>query len=164
MNLILQNNTLSFGDLIIPCSWGYGGILLDKQEGDGATPVGHFPFRRVFYRADRLPKPQTLLPLKALEPNDGWCDEPEDPKYNQHVLIPYKGRHEELWREDNVYDLILVVGHNDDPIMKGKGSAIFVHICRPELTPTDGCVALSKENLLRVLKDCSLQSSLIVKL
>jgi L,D-peptidoglycan transpeptidase YkuD (ErfK/YbiS/YcfS/YnhG family) len=163
MNLILQDNTLSFGNLAFPFAIGAGGIKLDKVEGDMATPVGEFPFRRVFYRADRIPAPLTRLPIKPTEPHDGWCDDIQDPFYNQHVQLPYKGRHEQLWREDHVYDLILVVGHNDNPVIKGNGSAVFIHLCRPDLTPTHGCVALSQENLLQVLADCSLQSCLVVK-
>jgi L,D-peptidoglycan transpeptidase YkuD (ErfK/YbiS/YcfS/YnhG family) len=163
MNLTLENNILSFGDLTFPCSWGRGGIRLDKKEGDGATPVGEFPFRRVFYRADRVSKPETILPSKALQPSDGWCDDPNDLKYNQYVQLPYPGRHEVLWRDDSVYDLILVVGHNDDPVIKDKGSAVFIHLCRPAFSPTDGCVALELKDLLRILQDCSLESCLIVK-
>jgi len=163
MDLILQNKILTFGDMTFPSSWGMGGIKLEKIEGDQATPVGSFLFRRVFYRADRISKPDTILPLKALEPDDGWCDDVDDPKYNQYVKLPYSARHEELYLDDNIYDLILVVGHNDDPVIKGEGSAIFVHLCRPGFTPTHGCVALHQENLLKVIQDCDLQSCLIVK-
>lgn len=162
MNLILQNNQLFWGNHAFPCSWGHGGIKLDKQEGDRATPVGTFPFRRVFYRADRLEKPETLLPLQALTQQDGWCDDVQDERYNQYVTLPYQGRHEKLWREDHLYDLILVVGHNDDPIELGKGSAIFVHLRRVEGTPTEGCVALEIPDLLQVLKESTEKSALVV--
>lgn len=162
MNLILHNNQLSWGNHIFPCSWGHGGIKIHKKEGDGATPVGTFPFRRVFYRADRIEKPQTLLPLQALSQLDGWCDDTNDVCYNQYVKLPYKGRHEELWREDHVYDLILVVGHNDAPVKPGEGSAIFVHLLRPQKTPTEGCVALHLQDLLQVIKESTLNSSLVV--
>jgi L,D-peptidoglycan transpeptidase YkuD (ErfK/YbiS/YcfS/YnhG family) len=162
MNLILHHNQLSWGSRIFPCSWGHGGIKNLKEEGDGATPVGSFPFRRVFFRADRIEKPETLLPLQALTQQDGWCDDLNDECYNQHVTLPYKGRHEKLWREDHVYDLILVVGHNDNPIEVGKGSAIFVHVRRPEGTPTEGCVALELQDLLKVIKEVTQKSSLVV--
>lgn len=162
MNLILEHNQLYWNNQILPCSWGHGGIKDVKEEGDGVTPVGTFPFRRLFYRADRLTKPKTLLPLQALTQEDGWCDDLHDERYNQHVILPYKGRHEQLWRQDHVYDLILVVGHNDDPVEVGKGSAIFVHIRRPEGTPTEGCVALELQDLLMVIKEGTLQSSLVV--
>lgn len=124
--------------------------------------MGTFLFRRVFYRADRIQKPETILPLQVLSEQDGWCDDIHDQHYNQHVSLPYSGRHEKLWREDHIYDLILVVGHNDDPIEMGRGSAIFVHLLRPERTPTDGCIALLQQHLLQVLKESTQGTSLII--
>lgn len=162
MNLILHNNQLSWGNKSFSCTWGHGGIRVEKKEGDGATPVGIFPFRRVFYREDRMKRPETPLPLQALNQQDGWCDDVNDPLYNQYVTLPYKGRHEKLWREDHVYDLILVVGHNDDPIKLGQGSAIFVHLLRAEGVPTEGCVALHPQDLLQVIKESTQNSSLVV--
>jgi len=161
-DLILQNNQLSWGNHIVPCTWGHGGISSSKREGDGATPVGTFPFRRVFFRSDRMEMPETCLPIQAIRLQDGWCDDINDELYNQYVLLPYGGHHEKLWRKDHVYDLILVVGHNDDPILPGKGSAIFVHLMRPEMTPTEGCVALNSQDLLRVIKEGTEKSSLVV--
>lgn len=163
MNLILHNNQLSWGHQLFPCTWGHGGIKVEKKEGDGATPVGIFPFRRVFYRGDRMEPPQTLLPLQALCEQDGWCDDINDERYNQHVTLPYGGRHEKLWREDHVYDLIIVVGHNDAPVKPGQGSAIFVHLLRAEGVPTEGCVALHTQDLLQVIKESTKNSSLVVK-
>lgn len=163
MNLILRDQELSWGNNIFPCAWGREGIRSAKVEGDGATPTGCFPFRRVFYRPDRIEPPQTHLPLKAISLDDGWCDDPTDLAYNQLISLPYPARHEKLWREDSVYDLILVVGYNDDPVISGKGSAIFVHLIRPQATPTQGCVALSQENLLKVLQEAKPESCLIVE-
>ncbi len=96
----------------------------------------------------------TRLPVVALRPNDGWCDDPGDPAYNRPVLLPYAARGETLWREDHVYDVIAVLGHNDDPPAPGKGSAIFLHIARDSFAPTEGCVALVLGDLLTVLRDC----------
>lgn len=162
MNLILDKGKLSWNNKEFPCSWGKGGIKDDKREGDGATPVGTFPFRYGFYRADRIQKPETCLPLRAITQDDGWCDDVYDHRYNQYLPFPFGGSHEKLWREDNVYDLILVIGHNDAPVVRGKGSAIFVHLRRPEGTPTEGCVALELPDLLQVLKECTPQSALVV--
>jgi L,D-peptidoglycan transpeptidase YkuD (ErfK/YbiS/YcfS/YnhG family) len=162
MNLILHNNQLSWGHHTFPCTWGHGGIKVSKKEGDGATPIGTFPFRKVFYRPDRMERPQTLLPLQALTPQDGWCDDIHDKHYNQFITLPYKGRHEKLWRGDHVYDLILVVGYNDGPIRSGLGSAIFVHLLRAEGIPTEGCVALYPQDLLKVIQESTLKSSLVV--
>lgn len=162
MNLIFHHNQLSWGYHHFPCTWGRGGITPVKTEGDGATPTGTFPFRQVFYRADRIQEPETILPLQALREQDGWCDDLHDKAYNQYVSLPYPGRHEKLWREDHVYDLILVVGYNDDPIEIGRGSAIFVHLMRPERTATEGCLALLPQDLLQVLKETTQGSSLII--
>lgn len=164
MDLVLENRRLSWDKQVFPCVWGHGGVRLDKNEGDGATPVGAFPFRRVFYRPDRISAPKTCLPVQALTPQDGWCDDSHDPCYNQFVTLPYAGRHENLWREDCLYDLILVVGHNDDPIVKGRGSAVFVHLFTPEKKYTEGCVALQIKNLLQVLKEADKKSCLIVNI
>lgn len=134
-----------------PCVLGRGGVRADKREGDGATPVGAFPLRRLLYRADRLPRPETRLPTGPIAPDDGWCDDPGHPDYNRPVRLPFAAGREEMWREDGVYDLVLVIGHNDDPPVPGLGSAVFVHLTRPERTPTAGCVALDLPDLLLLL-------------
>ncbi len=131
---------------------GRAGLTADKREGDLKTPTGDYPLRQLYYRADRLEKPQTALPAIALSPDDGWCDDPADPHYNQLVKLPCAARHETLWREDGLYDLILVIGYNDAPVVPGKGSAIFMHIRRPDGLGTEGCVALEKADLLELLK------------
>lgn len=163
LHLILKDTQLFWGNDKFSCTWGKGGMTSSKVEGDGATPIGSFPFRKLYYRPDRLQKPKTCLPLQALTPKDGWCDDPTDAHYNKFVSLPYSARHEQLWREDHVYDLILVVGYNDDPVVKGKGSAIFVHLQNPKRTPTEGCVAFSQEDLLKVLREASLKSCLVVQ-
>ncbi|MEO5335412.1 MAG: L,D-transpeptidase family protein [Magnetospirillum sp. WYHS-4] len=136
------------------CALGRGGIVVDKREGDGGTPIGVHPLRRVLYRPDRLVMVATGLPLAMLHPGDGWCDDPDDPAYNCLVPLPYPGRHERLWREDGVYDVVAVLGWNDDPPVAGRGSAIFLHVARPGYEPTEGCVALARTDLLEVLADC----------
>jgi len=130
---------------------GHGGIRAGKQEGDGATPVGRLPLRRVFYRADRGKPPRSLMPVEPLAPQDGWCDDPADPRYNKRVQLPYEGRHERLWREDTVYDVIGVLGWNDAPVVPGRGSAIFIHVAAPDWRPTEGCIALLEADLRAVL-------------
>jgi L,D-peptidoglycan transpeptidase YkuD (ErfK/YbiS/YcfS/YnhG family) len=127
-----------------------------KREGDGASPLGVWPFRRVLYRGDRSSSPITALPLSAIEPNDGWCDAPGDVAYNRQVKLPYPSSAETLFRDDHVYDLIVILGHNDNPVRDGMGSAIFLHLERPERTPTEGCVALSRTDLERLLAEAVL--------
>ncbi|QQR60384.1 L,D-transpeptidase family protein [Candidatus Uhrbacteria bacterium] len=133
------------------CAIGRTGVLADKKEGDGGTPHGTFPLREVFFREDRLEKPVTGLPIRATASNDGWADDSALPEYNTHVSLPYPGSHENLWREDHVYDVILVVGYNDAPPVPGKGSAIFIHLAREGYTPTAGCPVFSKPDLLEIL-------------
>ena len=130
------------------CALGRGGVLAAKREGDGATPAGSFAFRHALWRPDRWPAPPlTRLPLAAIGPADGWCDDPGDPAYNRAVRLPHPARHERMWRDDALYDLVLVIGHNDDPPLPGAGSAIFVHVARPDFAPTEGCVALARPDL-----------------
>jgi L,D-peptidoglycan transpeptidase YkuD (ErfK/YbiS/YcfS/YnhG family) len=130
---------------------GRGGIRTDKREGDGATPIGRLPLRRIFYRADRGTAPRSAVPVEPLAPNDGWCDDPADRRYNQRVLLPYDARHEALWRTDGVYDIIGVLGWNDAPVERGRGSAIFLHLAAPDWRPTDGCIALAEPDLRAIL-------------
>ncbi len=135
-----------------PCALGRGGLKIDKREGDGATPVGAWALRRVLYRADRLlAPPPTALPVAAIGPRDGWCDDPADAAYNLAVALPYPASHERLWRDDRVYDVIVVLGHNDTPPAPGLGSAVFLHVARPGYLPTEGCVALALPDLLALL-------------
>jgi L,D-peptidoglycan transpeptidase YkuD (ErfK/YbiS/YcfS/YnhG family) len=138
----------------VRCSIGRGGIGRDKREGDGRTPVGCFALRRVLYRPDRLSPPRTALPVHPISAQDGWCDDPAHPDYNRPVTLPFGASHEALWREDGVYDVIVVLGHNDDPPRQGAGSAIFLHVAKPDWEPTAGCVAVELAALLRLLGDC----------
>lgn len=145
---------LRHGGRTYRCALGKGGCKpeADKREGDGATPVGRYPLRQVLYRPDRLvAPPQTRLPSRALGPEDGWCDDPADPAYNRPVLLPYAASHEKLWRDDHIYDVIVTLGHNDDPPIPGMGSAIFLHVARPGYAGTEGCVALALSDLLELL-------------
>jgi L,D-peptidoglycan transpeptidase YkuD (ErfK/YbiS/YcfS/YnhG family) len=132
---------------------GKGGVRLaaDKREGDGSTPLGVWPLRRLLFRPDRGPPPSTALPAEPIRPNDGWCDALDDPAYNRPVALPYGAGAERMWREDDVYDLVVVLGHNDDPVIPAMGSAIFLHLARPDYAPTEGCVALARADLEALL-------------
>lgn len=145
------------------CAVGRGGIRVDKREGDGATPAGAWTLREVFYRADRMAAPQTRLPLRALRPDDGWCDAPGDRFYNRLVRLPYPASAEVLWRRDSVYDIIVVAGYNDAPVVPGKGSAIFLHLARSRYQPTAGCVAFAPGDLLKILSVVDPRSRLDVR-
>lgn len=133
------------------CAVGRAGIGEKLFEGDSITPVGVWPLRRVLYRADRMGAPRCALPVSNIAPDDGWCDAPEDPRYNQPVKLPYPASAERMWRVDHLYDLVVVVGFNDAPVRPGRGSAIFLHVARPQYGPTQGCVALARDDLLEAL-------------
>lgn len=139
------------GDLRIRCALGRSGIAADKVEGDGCTPAGRFPIRRLFYRPDRVREIACVFPIQPMAPSDGWCDAPGDPAYNRLITRPYPARHETLWREDALYDLLLVIGHNDAPVVPGKGSAVFLHLARPDYGPTEGCIAFARADFIRLL-------------
>lgn len=143
--------TVSIGPMMLPCALGRSGITALKREGDGATPLGTFTVRRVLFRSDRLRRPRTALPTRAIRPDDGWCDAPGDRNYNRPVRHPYPASAEHLWRDDGLYDLVLVLGHNDRPRIRNRGSAVFMHLARDGLGPTAGCVALRRRDLLKLL-------------
>lgn len=161
-----QLGTLSWtaraGSRTVKCALGRSGIVANKREGDGATPIGRFPLRRVLYRADRLSLPPTSLPMAAIEPGDGWCDDPTSPDYNRQVHLPITASHEHLWRLDEIYDIVVVLGYNDDPPLADAGSAIFLHIARADYAPTQGCVAIARDDLLRLLADCGADDVLTI--
>lgn len=155
MDIIVGDiGTLEWNGIIVPCAIGASGLIVDKREGDRATPVGCFLLRRVYYRSDRIARPKTLLPVNTLSPLDAWSDDPEDPAYNSLVTQPYPTSFELMWREDHIYDIVVTIGYNDDPSVPGKGSAVFLHSAKPDFSPTQGCIAISANNLLRMLADC----------
>lgn len=146
----------------VRCALGRGGIRQDKREGDGATPVGAFPLRRVLYRADRLDPPRTALPLGTIGPDDGWCDDPAHPDYNRPVTLPFAASHERMWMERRVYDIVVVLGHNDDPPVPGLGSAVFLHLTGPDYGPTAGCVAVQTGDMLALLSAAGTGDRIII--
>jgi L,D-peptidoglycan transpeptidase YkuD (ErfK/YbiS/YcfS/YnhG family) len=142
---------LAAGPLRIRVALGRSGVRADKQEGDGSTPRGHFRPRRVWWRADRGLRPRTLLPVRRLTPIDAWCEDPADRRYNRPIRLADGQIGDRLWRADHLYDLIIELDHNARPRVAGRGSAIFVHVARPGLAPTAGCVALPAPTLRRLL-------------
>jgi L,D-peptidoglycan transpeptidase YkuD (ErfK/YbiS/YcfS/YnhG family) len=151
VDLIYEDDRLFWPGGSARAACGTAGVRIDKREGDLASPAGTFPLLRAFYRPDRLAAPQTGLPLAALKPTDGWVDAPDDPAYNTLVTLPYPASHEELWREDGLYDLIVVIGYNMAPVIPGKGSAIFLHVAHPDFSGTAGCIAVAREVLVPLL-------------
>lgn len=145
---------LSLGNCALPCALGKSGITTIKGEGDGATPAGTWKFLEVRYRADRVSRPLSRLPVRRARKRDGWCDTSGDRNYNRPVTLPYPCSAETMWRDDHIYDLVVVLSHNQCPRVRGRGSAIFVHLNREGYTPTQGCLALSQSHLLQLLALC----------
>jgi L,D-peptidoglycan transpeptidase YkuD (ErfK/YbiS/YcfS/YnhG family) len=152
VEFVFENGFLSGPGARFRAVCGAAGITAHKQEGDMATPAGLLPLLRVLYRADRVKPPRCAVPVEPIAPNDGWCDDPADPAYNQPVTLPYPARHEPLWRTDPIYDIAGILGWNSSPIIPGAGSAIFLHLATPDFSPTAGCIALTLPNLLSALE------------
>lgn len=135
----------------IPVALGRSGIRADKREGDGATPRGFWHPREVRYRADHGMRPVTRLPVRRTRTEDGWCDDPRDGRYNRPVRLPFAASHEEMWRGDGLYDLVVVLDHNSRPRRAQRGSAVFLHLARGAFEPTAGCIAFRRADLRRLL-------------
>ena len=161
--ILVIGNVLHFRGKEYTCAIGKGGFSSNKHEGDGATPIGTFSLRECWYRADKVAMPRTELPLFITQQHDGWCDDAQSPDYNRHIILPFSPSHELLWREDNAYDLIVPLGYNDDPIIPGKGSAIFMHVAKSGYQPTEGCVALAADDLVELLVDLGTHSQIEIR-
>lgn len=140
------------GNLRIPCALGQNGTTYDKREGDKKTPIGTFLIRQGYYRSDRISRPASGIPFRKLSRTSGWCDDPEHNLYNKFVRRPFSAGHEEMWREDHIYDVILDIGYNCNPVIRNRGSAVFLHIARPGYTPTYGCIAVNRDHIRPLLK------------
>jgi L,D-peptidoglycan transpeptidase YkuD (ErfK/YbiS/YcfS/YnhG family) len=157
-----QEALLLLGQRACRASLGRSGLAVLKHEGDGATPIGCFALRQVLYRADRGARPRTALPLRAIRSFDGWCEDPSDPNYNRLVKLSPRYEGDRLIREDRLYNLIIVLGYNDRPRARGRGSAIFVHLAREGYTPTAGCIGLSRHDLLMLLGHAKPGSRIVI--
>jgi L,D-peptidoglycan transpeptidase YkuD (ErfK/YbiS/YcfS/YnhG family) len=149
-----QQALVLLGQSAFACALGRAGIQARKREGDGATPAGRWALLHVLYRSDRIARPVTALPVDAISPTDGWCDAPNDRNYNSLVQMPYPESAEEMWREDSIYDLVVVLDHNSHPRKRSGGSAVFIHLAREAYTPTQGCIALNEQDLRLLLQAC----------
>ena len=136
----------------VPVALGRGGILANKREGDGSTPKGTYHPRQVWWRADRHPRPRTFLPVRPIQPEDAWCEDPQDRRYNLPVRLVSDQAGDRLTREDHLYDFIVEIDHNSAPRIAGRGSAVFLHLARPNFSPTAGCVSMTKASMLRLLR------------
>jgi L,D-peptidoglycan transpeptidase YkuD (ErfK/YbiS/YcfS/YnhG family) len=153
MIIIKKSGYLEYKNLKFRCALGKAGIKKKKKEGDNITPEGTFKIIRVYYRRDKIKNISTLIKKKEIKKKIGWCDDPVSSVYNKEIKLPSKFSHEKLYRKDNLYDLILVLNYNINPIIKNKGSAIFIHIAKKNYEPTAGCIALKKRDLVELLEN-----------
>ena len=151
MIIINKSGYLKYKDLKFKCALGKSGIGNKKIEGDNITPKGNFKIIKIYYRKDRLKKLSSKFTLTEITKDMGWCDDPKSKKYNQLIKLPTNYSHENLYRKDNIYDLILVLNYNMKPTIKNKGSAIFIHITKKNYQPTKGCIAIKKNNLVKLI-------------
>jgi len=143
---------LTAGALRIAVALGRTGVKADKREGDGATPTGRYRLVRLWWRADRLPRPATRLPARPIKATDAWCEDPADRRYNRPVRLKEGAPGDRLQRADSLYDMVIEIDHNVRPRVAGRGSAVFIHVARPGLAPTAGCIAMPAAALGRLLK------------
>jgi L,D-peptidoglycan transpeptidase YkuD (ErfK/YbiS/YcfS/YnhG family) len=153
MIIIKKSGYLEYKNLKFRCALGKAGIKKKKKEGDNITPKGTFKIIRVYYRRDKIKNITASIKKRKIKKNIGWCDDPVSNSYNKEIKLPSKFGHEKLYRKDNLYDLILVLNYNINPIIKNKGSAIFIHIAKKNYKPTAGCIALKQRDLLELLKN-----------
>ena len=146
----------------VPVALGRGGILANKREGDGGTPRGVFHPRQLWWRPDRSRRPASFLPTRPIRPEDAWCEDPRNRHYNQPVQLTREHNGDRLTREDHLYDFIVEIDHNTTPRIPGRGSAVFLHLARPDFTPTAGCVSMTKSAMLRLLRRMSPQTRIVI--
>ena len=153
MHILINKRYLTYKQYKVKCAVGKRGIGLKKKEGDLITPIGEFRIKYILYRKDRVKKIQSKLKMVIIKKNMGWCDDPASKNYNRMVNLPFRTSYERLFRKENIYDIILVLNYNMSPIIKNKGSAIFIHVSKKNYKKTEGCVALKKIHLIKVLKE-----------
>ena len=163
MHILINKNYLIYNKLKIKCAVGKKGIGYKKKEGDLITPIGQFKIKYILYRKDRV-KVLTKLKKKVLKKNMGWCDDPKSNHYNKLVKLPFDYKHEKLFKNENIYDIILVLNYNMNPVKKNKGSAIFIHVAKNNFKRTKGCVAIKKISLIRLIKKINTHTKVKISL
>jgi L,D-peptidoglycan transpeptidase YkuD (ErfK/YbiS/YcfS/YnhG family) len=150
------------GGQTVPVALGRGGIKANKREGDGATPKGTFRPRQLWWRADRHPRPRSFLPVRAIRPDDAWCEDPHSRHYNQPIRLDPGRDGDRLRRDDALYDFIIEIDHNALPRIAGRGSAVFLHLARENFSPTAGCVSMTKSAMLRLLARLGPETQIVI--
>ena len=163
MHIYINKNYLTYNKLKVRCAIGKKGIGYKRKEGDLITPKGRFKIKYILYRKDRV-KFSTKMKKKVIKKNMGWCDDPNSKQYNKLVKLPFFYKHEKLFKKENIYDIVLVLNYNMNPIKKNKGSAIFIHVAKNNFRKTEGCVAIKKQNLIKIVKKLNLNSEVKISL
>ena len=152
MHIYIKNKKLLFDKYKVKCAIGKRGIGFKKKEGDNLTPKGKFKIKSILYRKDRVSNLKSNIKKLQIKRNMGWCDDPKTKNYNKLIYFPFKFSAEKLYRKDNIYDVILVLNFNTNPIQKNKGSAIFIHVAKKRYKDTKGCVGIYKKDMRRLVK------------
>ena len=163
MKFLVKNNYLLIKNKSFKCAIGLGGLTKNKVEGDHCTPIGKFKFDKIYYRSDKLGKINFLISSAEISKHDGWCDDPNDKFYNKFVKLPFERSAEKLYRSDDLYDIVCVINYNTDPVIPGKGSAIFLHVCKDDFAATEGCIAVEKKVLIEISKQITNESTIIIE-
>jgi L,D-peptidoglycan transpeptidase YkuD (ErfK/YbiS/YcfS/YnhG family) len=153
MHIVINNNYLTYKNYKVKCALGKRGIGNKRREGDFITPKGNFKIKYILYRKDRIKRIQSKIKKIIIKKNMGWCDDPLSKDYNKLIKIPSEYNYEKIYKKENVYDIILVLNYNMNPVVKNKGSAIFIHVTKTNYKKTEGCVAIKKVHLLKIIKE-----------
>ncbi len=162
MHLYLKNKFLYIRDYKIKCSIGKRGLTRKKTEGDLKTPRGIFNFKYILYRHDKIKNIRANIKKFKIKKNFGWCDDPKSKYYNKLISFPFKMSAEKLYLKKNIYDIILVINYNINPVKKNKGSAIFLHVATKNFSPTKGCLAIKKKDFLKILPLINIRTKLFI--
>ena len=162
MHIIIKNKHLIYGNYKIRCAIGKKGVGKKKKEGDFITPLGSYRITKVFFRKDRVKNLRTKIKKLEINKKMGWCDDPRSNNYNKLIKYPFKYSSEKLYRRDNIYDIIVVLNYNINPIIKNRGSAIFIHIAKKNYKKTEGCVAIKKRDMKKLLKMISIKTKITI--
>ena len=158
MHIFINKRYLTYKQYKVKCALGKRGVGFKKKEGDMVTPTGQYKIKYILYRKDRIKKIQSKLRKIIINKNMGWCDDPKSKKYNKLINLPFNGNYEKLFKKENIYDIILVLDYNMNPIRKNKGSAIFIHVAKKNYEKTKGCIAIKKVELLKILKEIKINT------
>ena len=158
MHILINKKYLTYDQYKVKCTVGKRGIGYKKKEGDFITPIGKYKIKYILYRKDRTKKIQSKLRKITIKKNMGWCNDPKSKQYNKLINLPFNYSYEQLFKKENVYDIILVLNYNMRPVKKDKGSAIFIHVAKKNYRRTQGCVAVKKSDLLKILKEIKINT------